>query len=68
MANNKLKLQNQHGILTPVQKSKLEKEKKLSNFWTPQWCGDGESQRFEVQFNGTKVDVNIERGTYTCRV
>src|ERR1044072_5803656 len=68
LANHKMKLRFHQGILPPVQKSKLQREKRFSNMWTPTWCGDGDSQRYEVQSNQSKVDVDLRTGTCTCRV
>lgn len=68
MSTNKLKLASHLGPLCPVQQARLDKEKIESNRWTPQWCGDGDGTRFEVQNWQAKMDVNLNTMTCTCRV
>lgn len=67
MANNKLKLAAHRGQLAPMQQSRLDKEKKESNKWTPVWSGDSDGNRYEVQQWLAKVDVNLSAQTCTCR-
>lgn len=68
MANNKMKLAAHRGLLTPVQQSKLDKEKINSRPWTAVWAGDADGNRFEVQCHDTRVDVKLHEGTCTCRL
>jgi hypothetical protein len=67
MANNKMKLRYHEGALPPMQKSKLEKEKRECNRWLAHWTGDGQGNRYEVHSMDTKVDVNLETYTCSCR-
>ena len=62
MTANRLKLLNYPSYLAPVQQSRLEKEKKKSNKWTPLWSGDPQEQRFEV--NGWPSNMVLDLGKY----
>ena len=50
-----------------MQKSRMEKLKKESNFWTPTWTEDRDGYRYEVQCNSMKLDVNLASQTCSCR-
>lgn len=66
MTTRKLKLADRVGPLCPVQQSRLEKEIVQSNFWTPTWTGPPRL-RYQVQNGGTRVDVDLDAMTCTCR-
>ncbi|KAF7840310.1 hypothetical protein G2W53_002608 [Senna tora] len=55
-----------HGPITPKVQDKLERDKKASRFWTPQWAGDPEGVRYEVQCSPNKYDVNLVARTCSC--
>lgn len=67
MSGHKLKLAARSGPLCPMQQSKLDREKKLSNNWRPEWAGDDNGARFKVHCVGKKVDVDLDMHTCTCR-
>ena len=67
LANNSMKLRFSEQVLPPMQKSKLEKLKRESNFWTPTWTGDSDGCRYEVKCNNMQLDVNLSAHTCSCR-
>lgn len=68
VATNKIKFKGQQGLLPPMQRSRLETEKKDgSKGWTPVFTGDVVDERYEVQGWEGKVDVSLTRHTCTCR-
>ncbi|XP_072090662.1 uncharacterized protein [Arachis hypogaea] len=55
LARNKKALVGYHGRITPVQQSRLEREKKESNYWRPFPSGDEDGNVYEVQRLPVKV-------------
>ncbi|XP_028193216.1 uncharacterized protein LOC114378796 [Glycine soja] len=56
------------GPLVPMQQSRLEKEKLESNKWTANWVGDPDGTRFEVCHHETRIDVDLQNQSCTCRM
>ncbi|XP_016196216.1 uncharacterized protein LOC107637299 [Arachis ipaensis] len=68
LARNKKALVGYHGRITPVQQSRLEMEKKESNYWRPFPSGDEDGNVYEVQRLPVKVSVDLGRRTCSCRL
>ena len=66
MTAHKVKLSGKIGPLCPVQYSRLQREIKFANDWTPMWCGNQMGVRYEVHMWGKRVDVNLAQWTCTC--
>ena len=68
MTSAKLKMATRLGPLVPMQQSRLEKEKLESNKWTANWVGDPDGTRFEVCHHETRIDVDLQNQSCTCRM
>ncbi|XP_025684822.1 uncharacterized protein [Arachis hypogaea] len=67
IAKNKVKLSHHVGKLPPIQHSRLQKIRKESQKWTPNWSGDEEYQRFEIHSWPTNMAVDLGKCICTCR-
>ncbi|KAL4286331.1 hypothetical protein AHAS_Ahas19G0075500 [Arachis hypogaea] len=67
ITRNKKALVGYNGVITPVQQSRLEKEKRESNKWRPFPTGDDPGNVYEVQCLPHKVMVDIGKRTCSCR-
>ena len=68
MTSVKLKMATRLGSLVPMQQSRLEKEKIESNKWTANWVSDPDVTRFEVCHYETRLDVDLQNQSCTCRM
>ena len=67
MTSAKPKIAARLSPLVPMQQSRLEKEKVESNKWIAKWGGDPDGTRFEVCHHETRINVDLQNQSFTCR-
>ena len=68
MKSDKLKMATRLRPLVPMQQSRIEKEKVESNKQTANWVGDPDGTRFKVCHYDTRLNVDLQNQSFTCRM
>ncbi|XP_031378591.1 uncharacterized protein LOC116193991 [Punica granatum] len=56
------------GPICPVAQSRLEKSRKDSSYWTPEWVGDADGYKFQVWKRPQCKVVDLGAATCSCRM
>ncbi|XP_031402519.1 uncharacterized protein LOC116212068 [Punica granatum] len=68
MNKHRLKANSFVGPICPVAQSRLDKSRKDSSYWTPEWVGDADGYKFQVWKRPQCKVVDLGVGTCSCRM